>query len=143
MASIVIVADQCYLLAEAINYIVIHEIDDTGDCDWQPSTVKQRKLRKRNPNKYAREYALERKPYNIVIDFIPKNGPQIGSGSGNNSLLKKGSDDNTFVSIRVHGFTRTMALFKDIVSQLRDQIPDELYLDRLVEKFLTSEAEEK
>jgi hypothetical protein len=80
---------------------------------------------------------MQRKPYNIVIDFIPKNNPNVGGGN-----LRKSGDENTTVQIRVHGYTRTLSLFQDIVAQIREQIPDEMFLNKLVEQFLTSSETE-
>jgi hypothetical protein len=127
MASIVIVTSQCYLLAEAINYIVINEVDDSDDREWQPKTAKNRKIRRNN--RVLRDYIVERKPFNIVIDFIPKNQPQNASNKNN-------GDASSVITIQVHGLNRTLRVFQDVVSQLREQIPDELFLDKLVERFL-------
>jgi hypothetical protein len=135
MASIVIVTSQCYLLAEAINFIVINEDDDSIDREWRPNAPKQRKVR--NTNKVVREYMMERKPFNINISFIPKAGAAQANSSSLSSSSKHNSDNSTLVSVKVHGLQRTLKVFQDIVSQLREQIPDELFLDRLVERFLT------
>lgn len=128
MASVVIVTSQCYLLAESINYIIINEVDDSDDREWNPRTAKNRKVRRNN--KVVRDYILERKPFNIVIDFMPKNQPQ------NQNSNKSNNDESSIVNITVHGLQRTLRVFQDIVMQLREQIPDELFLDKLVEQFL-------
>lgn len=128
MASVVIVTSQCYLLAESINYIIINEVDDSDDREWNPRNTKNRKVRRNN--KVVRDYILERKPFNIVIDFMPKNQPQNQNSNKNNN------DESSIVNITVHGLTRTLRVFQDIVMQLREQIPDELFLDKLVEQFL-------
>jgi ABC-type antimicrobial peptide transport system permease subunit len=141
MASVVIVANQCYLLAEAINYMVINECDDSDDRSWHPTTPKARKMYRdrKKRDKYEVMYRNERKPYQIIINFIPKGAASMQNNT--NSLSKK-SDDTT-VTIRVHGLQPTISLFQDIVSQIRDQIPDELFLDRLVQNFLTTVVEEE
>jgi hypothetical protein len=127
MASIVIVTSQCYLLAEAINYIVINEVDDSNDKEWRPRTVKARKMH--GNNKVQREYIMERKPFHVVIDFVPKGTPQTAP-------KQSSSDESSVVTVTVQGLRRTLKVFQDIVTQLREQIPDELFLDRLVERFL-------
>lgn len=127
MPSVVIVTSQCYLLAESINYIVINEVDDSDDKEWRPTSAKNRKIRK--TNKVVRDYILERKPFNIVIDFVPKGQPQ--------NQNKGSSDESSVITITVHGLKRCVLMFHDIVEQLREQIPDQMFLDKLVEKLLT------
>jgi hypothetical protein len=136
-SSVVIVSDQCYLLAEAINYITINEDDDSDDRAWKPVWKERRRLTKRagTLEKIINKYMMERKPYHIIINFIPKNQPA-------NNALSKGHDIGSTVQIRVHGYKRALVLFQDIVGQLREQLPDEFYLTKLVEKFLAEHAEE-
>lgn len=129
MASVVIVTSQCYLLAESLNYIIINEDDDSDSREWQPKTAKNRKVRRNN--KVVRDYILERKPFNIIIDFVPKGQPQNAAHHNKNS-----NDESSVITISVQGLNRTLRVFQDIVSQLREQIPDELFLDKLVERFL-------
>lgn len=147
MASVVIVTEQCYLLAEAINFIVINECDEpSDDRDYmldehkRPSSVKKKKKKtKTQAQKDAeiRLYIQERKPFNIVINFIAKGSPGNTSGQ-----MQKSRDDNSGVHIRVMGLRRTLRVFRDIVRQMREQIPDEKFLDTLVEEFLTSTEDE-
>lgn len=138
MSSVVIVTDECYLLAEAINYIVINEVDDSNDSEWVPRkrNLRRKRLPARTQNRVQREYMKERKPYNITISFIPKNPPSASSAQSTSSR-QRSVDDNTFVSLRIHGYDRTLSAFKDIVAQLREQLPDEVFLDKLAERFLT------
>jgi hypothetical protein len=139
MSSVVIVAKQCYLLAEAINYIVVNEVDDADDREWRPKTASERKKMRgyRYSNRVNREYMKERKPYNIVINFIPKGQPNTSSHGG----LSKAGHDTTTVNIRVHGYDLVLEVFEEIVAQIRDQIPDEQYLNKMVEKFFADREE--
>lgn len=146
MASVVIVTEQCYLLAEAINYIVINEDEENHhDRDYMLDAPKKRKGSKKKSlgqkNKDIREYIQERKPFAIAINFIPKGAPQQSHHSS--SLAKHGSGDSTAVHIHVMGLRRTIKVFRDIVRQLREQIPDEKFLDTLVENFLTTTENEE
>jgi len=133
MSSVVIVTSQCYLLAEAINYIVINETDDSNDREWEPSRRSKVPKSQRRLNSVMREYLEERKPFNIVINFVPKGAPQSNLPQKRNS-----NGDTSTVSINAHGLRRTLKVFQDIVAQLREQIPDERFLDTLVDRFLTS-----
>lgn len=137
MPSVVIVTEQCYLLAEAINFIVINEDEEGRDdreymLDRPKKSAKKKKPTQAQRNKDVREYIQERKPFVIVINFIAKGNPQ----SGSSPQMKHSSSENSGVHIKVMGLRRTMKVFRDVVKQLREQIPDEKFLDTLVEEFL-------
>jgi hypothetical protein len=134
MASIVIVTNQCYLLAEAINYIVINESDDDNEkAEW--NEPRRRRIRRRKKLS-AREYIMEGKPFWVVVNFIPKGAPQQ-IGHGHQAMSKNSNDSGESIRITVQGLRRTLKVFQDIVAQLREQIPDEKFLDTLVDRFLT------
>jgi hypothetical protein len=145
MPSVVIITEECYLLAEAINYIVINE-DEEGHDDREymldkPGRRGKKGKRKRplsESNKAIREYIQERKPFVIVINFIAKGAPPNGGSS-----MSKHSGDNSGVQLKVMGLRRTLKAFRSIVGQLREQIPDEKFLDTLVDRFLTSTENEE
>lgn len=136
MASVVIVTRQCYLLCEAINFIVVNEVEDS-EPEW---TSIGRKKKKKPPIGIAlkNEYIRHRKPYQIIINFIPTGGAQ--TSQNNNSLRKSGHDEGTQVAITVQGLERCISLFQEMVAQIREQIPDQVFLDKLVEKFLIEEV---
>lgn len=144
MSSIVIVTEQCYLLAEAINFIVINECDEPEEDrsymldspEHKRPGGKKKKKSKTQAQKDAeiRSYIQERKPFKIVINFVAKGSPP----NTNSGQMQKSRGDETGVSVRVMGLRRTLRVFRDIVRQLREQIPDEKFLDTLVEEFLTS-----
>ena len=141
MASVVIVTSQCYLLAEAINYIVINECEDNNDHDYVSFTRSKTSKAKHKTDKAKRNYIQERKPFEVIINFIPKGHPPTTSSP---HLQKHGNNDVSTVQVRIHGLRRTLRVFQDIVSQLREQIPDEKFLDTLIDRFMaTYEDEEK
>ena len=103
MPSVVIVTDQCYLLAEAINFITINEVDDSDDTKWFPSSGRKKlRLSRAAHNKISKDYMMERKPYHIIINFIPKGNPNTSGSGGLNKSNSMGSGDST-VNGRVHG----------------------------------------
>lgn len=137
MANIVIVTKQCYLLCEAINYIAINEVDPHDDDGKLAIFDKPRRGKKaKKPTKRQIE-AWERQQFQIVIDFIPSNGTNPTQG-----LSKHGSNGNTTtVAIRVSGRDRCLALFSHMVEQIREQIPDNKFLDDIVSRFLQEDKD--
>jgi hypothetical protein len=125
MANIVIVTKQCYLLCEAINYIVINEIDEKDDDRKLTSFMDKPKRGKKKPTKKQIE-----EQYQIVIDFIPVNGANLAG------LSKHPSNNTACVAIKVSGRERCLSLFSHMVEQIREQIPDNKFLDEIVSKFL-------
>ncbi len=137
MASIVIVTQQCYLLCEAINYIAINEVQDDEDeklSFFDRPAKRGRKTKK--PTKKQIE-AWKRQQYQIIIDFIPANGINPNS----NQLSKHGGKETSTVAIKVTGRDRCLDLFAHMVEQIREQIPDNKFLDDIVEKFIQETKE--
>jgi hypothetical protein len=146
MPSVVIVTDQCYLLAEAVNYIVINEDNENDDRNYMLDPPRKRGSSKKKKtfaqkNKDIREYIQERKPFLIIINFVAKNSPP--NNHGQNPTRHGNNDDNPIVNVRVMGLRRTIKVFRDIVKQMREQIPDEKFLDTLVESFLTETEDQE
>lgn len=133
MASIVIVTRQCYLLCESINFISVHEMDE---ADKEDSLFFSPKLKRKSKKKLTPKQQLLEKLkkaaqlYKITIDFIP-----TPTGSTNSSGLSKGNHGS--VDITVRGYDRCIELYMDMISQIREQQPDKLFLDKMVEKFFT------
>jgi len=127
MASIVIVTQQCYLLCEAINYIAINEIDEN---DERKLSIFDKPKRGKKGKKLTRKQIEDlRKQFQIVIDFVPASGVQLNANSRNNT-------NTATVAIKVSGRERCLALFTHMVEQIREQIPDNKFLDEIVNKFL-------
>ena len=139
MASIVIVTKQCYLLCESINYIAINEVDE----DQEERAVKffdthKKKRKGAKPTKKQLE-EWKKQQYQIIIDFVPVNS----ISTNNNSLSRKGGGDSSTVAIRVSGKDRCLDLFAHMVKQIREQIPDNKFLDDIVEEFIQENKEVK
>jgi hypothetical protein len=134
MAQVVIVTRQCYLVAESINHISVHEMDEEDKADslfYVPPTRKNRRRRKLTPKQELLE-KLKRAAqlYQININFTPlQSSPQNGISKHNNG--------NDSVTITVRGYDRALELYHDMINQIREQIPDRLWLDKLVESFFT------
>src|ERR1035437_5596022 len=132
MANIVIVTDQCYLLCEAINYIAVNEVDEDDRQKlsyFDKPKTKSRRIKK--PTKKQLD-ALDKKQVHIIIDFIPVAGTNVN----NNSRRLGSNPDSTTVAITVTGKDRCLNLFSHMVEQIREQIPDHMFLDKLVDKFI-------
>ena len=124
MAQIVIVTKQCYLVCESINYISICE-----DTEKPKNSLFHGAPKKKSSKGKAARSNKENSLYKLIIDFTPI------AQNPNNSRSSSGS--NT-VSLDVLGERTCMALFKDMVGQIREQSPDKLYLDKLVENFFAA-----
>lgn len=110
---VTIVTDRLYLLTEKIHSIYVDEEMD----HFQSSSGK-------------RSYVPQ---FKIVINFVP-----IDANNSNNIR----NDNSATVEIRGFGRKRTVLLFKDIVRQIREQCPDQLYLDKVIDNFLSQEVED-
>lgn len=147
MAYIVIVTSRCYLLCEAINHISVDEVDEDAweeelQLKLRKKPKKGLKTKKRRPTKAEIAEAIQNAAYKITIDFVPVaiSAPSSNSGGGYKSSSK---DSQTQVAITVYGRDRCQALFVDIVAQIREQLPDQVFLDSLVEKLLASNNKEQ
>ena len=134
MPSIVIVTRQCYLLCESINYIAINEINDEEERAVRMfDNVKKKKRPGAKPTKKQLE-EWRKQQFQIIIDFVPANGVN----PTNNSIGKssRNGGDTASVAIKVTGRDRCLDLFAHMVEQIREQIPDNKFLDDIVEKFI-------
>lgn len=134
MASIVIVTKQCYLICEAINYIAVNEIRDSdAENALKNYGVNKRKVKKKTMNLRERvKYHKTEQLHKITIDFIAApthSGPNAPRNGGTGS-------ETSSVDITVRGNDRCMALYNSMVNQIREQMPDQVYLDNLIDKFL-------
>lgn len=143
MANIVIVSSRCYLLCEAINHISmdIHGDmwDDEGEIVYKDSSKKRKAKKPKTSKKTAarlqeeRLEKLENTFYQITINFVPVGGSAILGNS-------RGGDVRQ-VQIMVRGHSKAVGLYQEIVMQIREQLPDQMFLDKLVENLLgTSEV---
>lgn len=140
MANIVIVSSHCYLLCEAINHISIDVCgeDDLFERNDRPiefaknanrsSRRKNSKKPKRLSKKEKEQKELEERTYyQITVNFVAVNRNVQG---------RMGNEDQRTVQVIVHGRDEAMKLYKDMVDQIRNQIPDQLFLNDLVTRLL-------
>lgn len=106
---IVLVTRKCYVVADKINYVTIHE---------------------ENEDYVHRGRRCKRRIYNIIIDFEPVSTTSHKRGDG--QVVVKIQDDEK----------KANGLYMDMVQQIREQCPDQLYLDKVIENFL-DEASKK
>lgn len=131
MSNIVIVSSHCYLLCEAVEHISIDICGEYRDDDDEIELVKRSSRSRRKPRKPTRkekEEAARREEayYQVSIAFVAVNRNPMG---------KNGSDHRT-LQITIKGHDKAIALYKEIVAQIREQIPDQLFLNDLVTKLL-------
>ena len=144
MSNIVIVSSYCYLLCEAINSIsvdVAGRHDDVFDSDsvlkdFRKSLSKSKSSRyktkrQRDKEKKEEEQRKNELYYQVSINFVPNGGYQ------------NGSLDQRVVTIMVQGHDKAKALYTEMVQQIREQLPDQLYMKELVEKFLENNIMEE
>jgi hypothetical protein len=98
--------------------------------------LKNKTITLKDPTKSQKEILDNYRLYSVVIDFIPTPTNNSPSGSSRNG-------DTSTVTVTVRGKNLAEALFGDVVQQIREQIPDNKFLDTLVERFLTEFNEEK
>jgi hypothetical protein len=88
-----------------------------------------------------REYVRRAKnpmfSYNIRITFEPDN-----SAAYMGSVTSSRNEEIMTVEFKIHGYARANTAYRDIVNQIREQCPDQVYLDKMAEKFLTRSTED-
>lgn len=107
---IVIATDRMYIVSKKIHSIFLDEEIDI------------RRIKKN----IAKDFFY----YLIKITFEPEDS--AASHHGNSSR----SYDIMTVEFKVYGQSRAISVYKDIVSQIREQCPDQVYLDKIAENFL-------
>ena len=128
MANLVIVTKQCYLIAESITYISVDALPECENCGSSLQHSRKKKVSKKEKERREKECA-----YRISVDFVPAK-----SNHNNNNMR---NDGHSTVCIVVNGYDSCMKLFHEMVDQIREQMPDELWLNKLIDKFLTDPSE--
>lgn len=139
MANIVLVTKQCYLLCESINYISVHEMSESEKEDSLFFTPPPRKRRKKLTPKQKLLEKLKKAAqlYQIHIDFVPVQNSNQNANNG------RRGDGTSSVAITVRGYDRCIALYMDMIQQIREQQPDKLVLDKMVERFFAENPVQK
>lgn len=126
--SIVLVTKQCYLVAERITYVSLEEAEPDTETKSLWSLLGKLYF------KDARSRWL------INISYTPVQSktatPNHNSGYGSNR------EEMYSLELSVIDHKAAMGLYKEIVNEIREQSKDQLYLDQLVDKFLTQSEEE-
>lgn len=110
---IVIATDMMYLVGKRIYSIYIDE-------DIETRYVKRRKV--------------DIASYLIKVTFEPDDLAQNPNSSRSNDIMT--------VEYKVYGRSRALHAYRDIVQQIREQCPDQLYLDKIAERFLARSIED-
>lgn len=138
MANIVLVTRQCYLLCESINYISVHELSEEDKEDSLFYTRPKRRKKKMTPKeKLLDKLKRAAQLYQISIDFVPVQNSNANANNG------RRSDGTSSVAITVRGYDRCIALYMDMIQQIREQQPDKLFLDKMVERFFAENPAQK
>lgn len=139
MANIVLVTRQCYLLCESINYISVHELseEDKEDSLFYTRPPKRRKRKMSAKEKLLDKLKRAAQLYQISIDFVPVQNSNANANNG------RRGDGTSSVNITVRGYDRCIELYMDMIQQIREQQPDKLFLDKMVEKFFAENPVEK
>lgn len=129
--ALILCTKRCFLVCEDIISITVQ--DTHYDDEERPRRSKRPTLLERI--KYARQGFFPPVPeaertYCINLQYIM---PQI------NNYGNSGSAE--CLNIEVQGKEETLRLFKELVTEIREQKPDTLYLDKLIENVLGEEPE--
>jgi hypothetical protein len=114
----VIVTQNQYILASKIYHVVLNE-----EWDWQTVRVNGR--------------ATQQKFFRYIINVVY--APE--STTTNTSSYK--GDDRAECSVTIRSAYHAYKVYKDLINQIREQLPDQLYLDKALENILNQEDLEK
>lgn len=124
--SLVIVTKRCYLICESVTSIII---EPAGERE---GLVTSNGLFKKKAPKPTDPLLME---WTIEINYIPVGPKSLQSNSG----YGKSSESGECISILVTGFKDASILFHEIVGEIREQCPDILFLDKLINDVLMKE----
>lgn len=110
--SIVIVTKNQYLLCQRIHHIVLNELHDYSDVR----------------NKAGRMVSVRENSYNINIIYTPE-------ATNSHNTREERHDCNVTIKGKVDAYR----VYKDLIQQIREQMPDQKFLDKALESLLTDE----
>jgi hypothetical protein len=110
--SIVIVTNNQYIIASRIHHITLDESTDWRDI--------------RNQN--GRPISVKLDTYNITVVYTP----EVSQNQGRN-------DDTRECVVTLRGKVDAYRVYKNLIRQIREQMPDQLFLDKVIEGLLTEE----
>lgn len=138
--DVVIVTEQCYLICENIVSVIVQALtsDDDDLFDIQsPARHAPTKKRHKRPKRLTQKQRMmrdlqDRLQYQkVIITYIP-----VGAGTGLRPSLET-------IYIIVKGKKECQDFYNKVVQQLREQLPDVMYLDQLVERLLGAPGKEQ
>lgn len=110
----VIVTQNQYILASKIHHVTLDE-----QCTY--IEVK---------NTRGRRYRTVKQPYwQLTVVYSPDNI--------NTNSVTSSRDEYRECSVTIHGAVNAHKIFKDLIQQVREQMPDALYLDKALERMIT------
>lgn len=116
----VIVTQNQYILAAKINHVTMDE---------QLNTME---LRHKNGGVY---HVIDRY-FQITVIYTPEASQSANSNSFGSSSGNRG-DEVRECSVILRGAVHAHTVFKNLIQQIREQMPDQLYLDTALERMLT------
>jgi hypothetical protein len=162
MANIVIVSTHCYLLCEAINSITIDvtQIDhsllrkEEVSLAEMLNNVKKPKDSSKRPHKNGNiasaahklameEYAKKLEAtsgFQITINYQPVNRNLNSNGGQNHN---NGVPEERLCQFTVLGYDKAMLVYRGVVEQIRQQIPDQVFLNDLVDRLFQEIDDDK
>lgn len=125
---LVIMTKRCYLVCESITSVILEQTgpDDGSDRKLIRSGFFSKKM------KYV-PIEDEAKEWKIEINYVP---PASGKSKGNGNYSSNNADELHQITCLVEGTKEASDLYFHIVKEIREQCPDLLYLDRLMEQVL-------
>ncbi len=134
--QVVIVTDNCYLVCKAINYITINDFgEDQPKADFDFDMPRRRKQHQRSQRSLTEKERDARRVYRIVVDFVPLDGSPMPQQAPTFSRSTRNSADTYCVEMTITGKDNVHKVFRDMIEQLREQLPDQLFLDKLFERM--------
>ena len=111
----VIVTKNQYLLCEKIQHIIMNE-----------------QVQYQNYQKGGKTYAKKEYVYDIQIMYLPE-----GASAHNGGNVSQ--HDYMHCQVRIRGKVDAYKVYKDLIQQVRESMPDKLFLDKAMENLLTDE----
>lgn len=112
----VIVTQNQYLLASKIHHITLDENVNYIDAR----------------NKYGKSISIRDVTYQITIIYSPD------SVIGVNNSTSRSAEEQRECSVVIRSATNAHKVFKDLIQQIREQMPDQLYLDTALERMIAN-----
>lgn len=114
----VIVTQNQYILASKIHHVTMDE------------QINHNEVRAKN----GRCHTVIDRYYQITVIYSPENS-QVTNQYGNNSGNR--GDEMRECCVVIRGAVNAHLVFKNLIQQIREQMPDQLYLDTALERMIT------